>query len=350
MPRYDIDRNEFLHRIERRRRWAFRRGRVRRVLGARKPLQTMVYDASFRSDEEVVSYHYAKANDHMPNFEAPTWVNEKVRWQFLNHRNPLMSLAADKIAVRDYLRLKGAEVPPPALIASGNDPQALKNAELPERFVLKSAFGTRQNHYQTGESRLTRRQLAAKAGAWMEWDLWRQTGELHYRDVPKRWLVEELVPAEREQLEFKFFCMHGEPVFVSVITERRGKAYRRAVYDLAWNRLELGTPGIGPDPRPVPRPRDLDLMTTEARRLSEDFLHVRVDFLKFDGRLVFSELTFATLGATVPFLPARLNWELGARMDLSLAPTYLERGRLIGDSLQPGFIAGHRPHSRIAAE
>ena len=46
-------------------------------------------------------------------------------------------------------------------------------------------------------------------------------------------------------------------------------------------------------------------MLAEARRLSEDFLHVRVDFLKFDGRLYFSELTFANLAARQPFMPRR---------------------------------------------
>ena len=280
VPRYDIDRDDFIHRIERRRTWAYRRARFRKAIGTPPPLQALVYDAAFRSDAEAVAYHYAKANDHMPDFDRPVWVNEKIRWQFLNHPNPLMTIAADKIAVRDYLRLKGAVVQPPALIASGGDPAALEVAELPERFALKTAFGSGQNHLQAGDGALPRRELVSKATAWMQWDQWRHTGELHYRGVPKRWLVEELVPAAREKLEFKFFCMQGEPVFVSVITERSAGGYRRAVFDLNWNRLEIHTPGVVADPRPVPRPPDLDLMArggqatcgglpARARRLPE---------------------------------------------------------------------------------
>jgi hypothetical protein len=334
MPRYDVDRDGFLGRIERRRRWAYRRFRVRRLLGSPPPLQALVYDATFRSDAEAVTYHYAKVNDHMPDFDTPAWVNEKIRWQFLNHPNPLMSLAADKIAVRDYLRLKGAVVQPPALIACGSDPAALEFAELPERFALKAAFGSGQNHLQTPENALSRRELVAKAAAWMQWDQWRHTGELHYRGVPKRWLVEELMPAARERLEFKFFCMQGEPVFVTVITERSAAGYRRAVFDLDWNRLDIRIPGVAADSRPLARPPDLHLMIAEARRLSEDFLHVRVDFLKFDGRLVFSELTFANLAAAVPFAPVWMNRELGALMDLRRAPAHLERGHRIAAHLR----------------
>ncbi len=83
-------------------------------------------------------------NDHLPDFEHPTWLNEKIRWQFLHHRNPLMSLAADKIAVRDYLDFKGAAVRAPELIAFGSAPEDLAATELPARFVLKSSHGSGQ--------------------------------------------------------------------------------------------------------------------------------------------------------------------------------------------------------------
>jgi hypothetical protein len=335
MPRLDLDRDEFVRRMERRRRWAHRRGWLRGKLGSlpRKGWQAMIYDLVFRSDAEAVAYHYALANDHMPDFEAPAWINEKVRWQFLNHPNPLMSLAADKIAVRSYLKLKGAAIAAPELIATGTAPAQLAEIDLPERFVLKSANGSGQNHVEACRPATPRQALVEMAEGWRRWDHWRRTGELHYRALPKRWLVEEFIPARREQLEFKFFCLQGEPVFVTVITERRGAAYRKAAYDLHWNRLELGVRGAETDPRPVPRPPELDQMIDEARRLSADFLHVRVDFMKFDGRLLFSELTFANLAAREPFEPLAANRELGERMDLARAPDYLERGRRAASEL-----------------
>jgi hypothetical protein len=52
-----------------------------------------------------------------------------------------------------------------------------------------------------------------------------------------------------------------------------------------------------------------------------------VDFLKFDERLVFSELTFASLAARMPFEPIEKNAELGAMIDLGRANAVLERGK-----------------------
>jgi len=328
MPQAGADRNGFVARIERRRSLAFRiEGLRRRLTGGSGPLEAAVYDRTFRSDAEAVAYHYARLNDHLPDLEEPVWINEKIRWQFLNHPNPLMTLAADKIAVRDYLAFKGARIGAPRLVAAGEDPAALMRADLPPAFVLKSAHGSGQVHIERAGAFTPPRVLAARARRWRRIDQWRRTGEMHYRGVPKRWLVEELVPARARKLEFKIAGFNSEPAYVTVITERGRDGYRRATYDCDWKPAGLGVRGLEEDPRPVPRPEALDLMLAEARRLSEDFLHVRVDFMMFDDRLVFSELTFAGLGARLPFVPEAANAALGARMDLDRAPALLARGR-----------------------
>jgi hypothetical protein len=338
MPQAGADRNAFVARIERRRSLVYRLGRLRRRLGgAARPLETEVYDRTFRSDAEAVAYHYARHNDHLPDLDDPVWLNEKIRWQFLHHPNPLMTLAADKIAVRDYLAFKGARIAPPALIAVGCDPADLQRIDLPGSFALKSAHGSGQVHLERSGACTPQRVLAARAAAWWRIDQWRRTGEMHYRAVPKRWLVEELVPAARRRLEYKIACFNGEPSYITVITERGPEGYRRATYDCDWRPIGLRVRGLAEDPHPVPRPASLDLMLAEARRLSEDFLHVRVDFMAFDDRLMFSELTFASLGARLPFEPHAANAALGARMDLARAPDLLARGRGIVARLATQF-------------
>lgn len=347
MPIYGRERDVFVKTIERRGRLARGLHYVRQMtVGSDKTTQAALYDAMFRNDREAVAYPYAKANDHMPDLDDPLWINEKIRWQFLNHPNPLISLCSDKIAVRDYLSWKGAEVLPPRLIATGSTPEELAAIDLPDRFVLKSTFGSGQNHIESGKGGPTPvADLAGKVARWNAWDFWRKNAELHYRDIPKRWLVEEFVPASGEKLEFKIFCICGEPQFIAVITERGrdGEAgldgVRHALFDLNWNRIEIGMQGVGDDPNSVPRPNELGQLISEARRLAEGFLHVRVDYLKFDGRLTFSELTFSSLGARLPFTPVRVNEELGEKMDLRKAPEYLARGE----------HAAGRLHARLAA-
>jgi hypothetical protein len=339
MPYYDAGRDAFIRRIDRRRRRAILTYLLQRGFRrTRKSRQATVYDACFTTDLEAVSYYYATTNDHMPDFDCPELLNEKIRWQFLHHPNPLMSLAADKIAVRRYLNWKGATVQAPELLAVGEGPDQLARRELPERFALKSAFGSGQNHFEAGEAPTPRRVLTGKVAFWNIRERWRKSAELHYRPVPKRWLVEELLPAARQKLEYRVHCMMGEPVFLSVITERNAggrqglAGIRNALFDPDWRPLSFGVDTMQPT-RPAQRPDDLDLMLAEARRLAEPFLYVRVDFLKFDDRLTFSELTFAPMGARIPLKPFEVNRRLGALIDLDRAPEYLERGRRIAAEL-----------------
>lgn len=301
----------------------------------RKSLQAAIYDATFRSDTEALVYHYARFNDHMPDLDNPVWLNEKIRWQFLNHPNPLMSFVADKISARDYLRMKGSRIEAPKIYAIGSDAASLAQVDLPETFVVKSTYGSGQNHVEKPGMSTPRETLVGKVERWMGYDQWRATGELHYRDVPKRWLVEEFLPSFEQAQEYKIFCFHGEPAFIAVITERNieGQAglagIRHAIFTLDWERADFGMRGIQDDTRDITRPADLDFLLDEARRLSKDFMHVRVDFLRFDGRLVFSELTFASLAARIPYEPLAVNARLGALMNLERAPEYLAHGQSV---------------------
>jgi hypothetical protein len=55
--------------------------------------------------------------------------------------------------------------------------------------------------------------------------------------------------------------------------------------------------------------------------------------------VTFSELTFSSLGARLPFTPVETNAELGAMMDLRKAEEYQVRGEHVAAQL----------HSRMAA-
>lgn len=112
--------------------------------------QRRVHQFTFASDAEAVAYPFARGHGRLPDFAAPTLLPEKVRWTFLHHPNPLMSLVSDKIAVRDYLALRGALIQPPDLIATGHDPEAILTLDLPERFVLKASNSCGANHVHPG--------------------------------------------------------------------------------------------------------------------------------------------------------------------------------------------------------
>ena len=349
MPRLHADRDSFVRRIERRRdavRWV---SHARHKVGlAQRPSQAEVYNATFRSDEQAVSYFYALRNDHLPDLENPTWVNEKVRWQFLNHPNPLMSLAADKIAMRDYLRFKGAMFAAPEILAKGSTAEELDKATLPRRFVLKATASSGQNHFEDGARPTPRAELVAKLDHWNSLDYWRHAGEMHYRSIEKRWLVEELLTPSDKLVEYKFYCIHGEPIFVLVISDRVGTNYNCALFDMDWKPSQFHWRGYPATARSTSRPAAFHKLIDEARRLSEDFMHVRVDFMQCGDRVLFSELTFSGGAARNPFVPLVKNVELGRMTDLDRAPEYLARGEKVASGL--GWPSAGNRATRISQQ
>ena len=346
MPRLFSDRDSFVRRIERRREAARWVAHARRKVGlAHGPTQAAIYDGTFRSDEEAVSYFYALRNDHLPDLEHPTWVNEKVRWQFINRPNPLMGLTADKIAVRSYLTYKGARYLPPETVATGSQPEELLSAPLPKRFALKATSSSGQNYFEDGTRGASRAELVAMVSRWNQTEYWRHAGEMHYRGLRKRWQVEELVGSPDQITEYKFYCLHGEPMFILVISGRSGSSYDCALFDLDWKLVDFHWRGYSATAASTERPAQLDALIDEARLLSEDFIHVRVDFMQCGGRIMFSELTFSGGAARNPFVPLVKNVELGDRIDLGRWSEYVERGERIAGELgwTPGELARQTP-------
>ncbi|MDM7931210.1 ATP-grasp fold amidoligase family protein [Tabrizicola sp.] len=322
--------SQLVHRIRKRQRLGARLFRF--VPGAARR-NRLIHDFTFRSDAEAVAFPFALKQGRLPDFNSPRVLAEKVRWTFLHHRNPLMPLISDKIAVRDYLHSKGAQIAPPKLIATGWKPEDILRMELPERFALKASNSCGANHFHTGPAAPDRKDLRRKLQLWRDADHWRRHGELFYRDIPWRFLVEEFLPSDHRRIEYKIMCFHGEPAFISAISQRGPGGLQRSVRWPDWSPAGFGTRGISSSPTPPDRPEMLDQLLAEARRLSEDLMHVRVDFLHYDHRLVFSELTLSNAAMRTPIDPPEADEWLGGLVDLSREAEYAERGRAIAKAL-----------------
>ena len=315
--------------------------RLRRMLGkllfcvvpGKARRNRLIHDFTFRNDADAVALPFALVQGRLPDLKAPkTWA-EKVRWTFLHHRNPLMSLVSDKIAVRGYLDLKGAQIAPPKLLATGWKPEDILQMDLPERFVLKASNSCGANLFHTGPNPPDRQTLLRQLRLWRDTDFWRRHGELFYRDIPWRFLVEEFLPSDQRQLEYKVVCFHGEPLWIAVVGSRGPNGCVRIGHFPDWTPIPFGTRGVESSPEPAKRPEALDLLFAEARRLSADFMHVRVDFLHYNDRLVFSELSLSNNGMRSPIEPHDQDLWVGSQIDLSREAEYARRGQDIAQEL-----------------
>ena len=66
-------------------------------------------------------------------------------------------------------------------------------------------------------------------------------------------------------------------------------------YDLNWKLtdIETGLPNFYRKPEIIfSKPKNFDLMLNYSKKLSEEFVFVRVDFYNIDGKIYLGELTF----------------------------------------------------------
>jgi hypothetical protein len=165
---------------------------------------------------------------------------------------------------------------------------------------------------------------------------WRRQRERHYRDIPPRLIVEELLVPDDPVVgltDYKLHCFHGEPQWIECQIRPPGELYN-ATYSREWERLPwLQLAEIGDSvqyPAELPRPSRLSEMLRIARILAAPFPLARIDLYEVGGRVLFGEMTF-TPAAGLERLeyidpaagPWRLDEELGARLDMDRVRTRL---------------------------
>lgn len=243
----------------------------------------------------------------------PKRFTEQVQWYKINHRDPIMTTCADKIAVRDFVRERGYAHLLTELYATADSVATLELDQLPEKFVLKTNNGSGTNIIVSDRSRL-RADSFDEFDEWLERDYFAATREWPYKDVPPRILAEEFLEDPDNCFDgindYKIYCFHGVPKFVLLAVDR-ANGPKMNIYTTEWEDTGVGrtdTPNI---PGAVPRPENLDSMTEIAEGLSEGFPFVRVDLYSVSGQIYFGELTFFPASGYVEFSPDSFDFELG---------------------------------------
>ena len=91
--------------------------------------------------------------------------------------------------------------------------------------------------------------------------------------------------------DYKIFCFDGEPKLIQVDYSRFIN-HKRNYYTPKWEFINEKVAYENDPYANINKPRDLNEMLECARKLSNGFPHVRVDFYNINDRLVFGELTF----------------------------------------------------------
>jgi hypothetical protein len=256
---------------------------LRRVMWRRLPGLMLVarYVARFR---------------RMPNLWRPSTFNEHVLAKLLFDRDPRLTLFADKVAVREFVRQRlGGPEHIARLFAVIEHADGIRDLELPEAFVMKPTHMSGEFEIVQKGATIDRGRLEALADSWFRRNFGAERAEWAYRAIPPRVIFEELLEHDGElAIDYDFYCFGGEPRFVRVVRDKFTPVPSGTVYDAADFRLLPVTLHKSPYRRvaeQVPPPPNYARMLEIARLLSRNVDFVRVDLYNLAGRIVFSELT-----------------------------------------------------------
>lgn len=250
---------------------------------------------------------------YWPNLLWPRTFNEKlVRRYLLATPEPLWSVVADKVRVRDYVaRLAGPEILNEVYLVT-DDPREIRLADLPDAFVVKANHGSGFNVLVRDKAAIDEVELQATCRSWLETSHATRFNERWYDQIPRKLIVERLLrdAVYDPPLDYKIWCFHGRARFVQIHQERFTDRHTQVIYDTAWRRQPFSAGfRLGPD---VPRPSRLDDLLAIAERLSAGFGYVRVDLYCLNDRdIVFGEMTLAPGAGLYRFAPDRYDRLVG---------------------------------------
>ncbi len=235
------------------------------------------------------------------NWEHPEDLNQWINKLAFTTDTREWSRLADKYAVREYVESCGLGDILVPLLAVWDNPDDIDLDALPDSFVLKATNGSGDVRIVADKSKTDAAELRAYFKNLFRHPFGKATAEPHYLRIKPRVVAEQLLDKDKQSVEskslidYKVWCIGGEPELVFVVMNRQGGVYETAAYDTKWqyHKEYLNHNDVHrPVSTVVPAPLNLDKMLDCARVLAQGFPQVRVDFYEVGGNLYFGEMTF----------------------------------------------------------
>ncbi len=243
---------------------------------------------------------------------VPATFNEKVQYKLMYDRRKLISVSADKVAVRDYVQAKAPALKLAKLLAVFDNEAELMAHVPPGPWAMKGAHGAGMVLISKPGETVAREAIQQAAREWLKTDYSVAYWEWQYHDLPKRVLFEEyLGNGTALPADYKFFVFHRKVRLITVDQGRFG-VHTRDLFYPDWTHLPSRKGAARMSAVPPPRPAALERMIAVAETLGQDTDFVRVDLYLLGDDIYFGELTHSPAAGRVPFEDEKLERELGS--------------------------------------
>ncbi len=267
---------------------------ILRVLGCAAPLFELM-------PRRVLKLRFWRKAGKVPNTRNPKDLQEYIFARYFDaikdsKKLSTLSRLTDKLAVRNYVAEHIGEQYLTRLYGAWENADDIDFSTLPKGIAIKTNNGCGTNLIIRDRSKINLSEIRKRLNSWMKYPYGALSGQPHYSGIKPMIIAEELLVQNEGTddlpLDYKFFCFKGEPQFILFYSGRKinGHITNNLLYDTNWKKIE-GAVRL-PQDKDEPQPEPLAEMVELARKLSQDFDIVRVDFYAIGKRVVFGELTF----------------------------------------------------------
>ncbi|EAB2297560.1 glycosyl transferase [Salmonella enterica] len=263
------------------------------------------------------------SNEHS-NLRNPITLNEKICHRMVFDRNPLYTMLADKLAVREYVERCTGLVNLIPLISVYSRVEDINFENLPDRFVLKcnhdsgSAIICKNKEFFEKDKVMNRLKLSLKK------NMYYTTREWQYKNILPVIICEMYLDlfADKDRNVtpemLRIHCFHGVACFIEADFTDENSCDFINVYDSSWSLLpfQMEYPNT---PTPIKEPVSFNKAVIAAQTLAKEIEYCRVDLMLKGEDIYFSEITLSPKRGKLKITPEIWNAKLGSMWDLSLA-------------------------------
>lgn len=252
------------------------------------------------------------------NLDEPKTFTEKIQWLKIYDSTFLKTFCTDKILLGEYVKKKlGISLTIP-IIGIYNKFEEIDFSKLPKNYVIKCNHGS-------GMNIIIKNNIVDKISIKKKLDKWMKTdylglNEFHYKLIQKKIFIEQYMENKGKPAltDYKFSCFNGEPKFCQVINDRFTNKLHFNYYDLEFKpMLNVSRTDHPADYSKLDeKPKTWDLMLKYAKKLSEDFKYVRVDFYEINEKIYLGELTFTPMSGYIKYKDKNTDIEFGKLLKL----------------------------------
>ena len=245
---------------------------------------------------------------------------DKINWLIIHESAEYKSNIVDKIKLHKYSQKilhKDICVP---ILKIYNDVNDINLEELPNKFVLKLNHGSGMNILCKNKLTFDLINAKKKLRKWKKTNFGLNSKEFQYMFVKRQIFAEKYLGDNL--LDYKIFCFNGEPKFIRVrkilLDKKHTKVHNH--YDINWklNDLESGLPGYYRKPSiKIKKPNNLNIMLEYSRKLSKEFVFVRVDLYEVNNTIYLGELTFTPSNTFIKWKNMEQNVLVGSYINLT---------------------------------